>query len=104
MKSLGRRVPAEWVAKEIKLKTKLEEPKVLPTTEDHLIVRFKRRRQMHFSDEGRPSSLPVSSVLWSLGAGFRSWMTADLEDHNLAQTTGAPIRVLDLYDDQGYSF
>lgn len=38
---LGRRVPAEWVVRDVKLKLKLEESEVFPIAEDHITLRFK---------------------------------------------------------------
>lgn len=40
--SLGLQIPADWVAKEVQLKGKLDyEPETFSIIEDHLILRFK---------------------------------------------------------------
>lgn len=41
VRTLGHRVLADWMAREVKLKLKFEEPEVFPLAEDHLILRFK---------------------------------------------------------------
>lgn len=42
MRSLGRQVPTEWVARDVKMKLKLdEEPEVFSIAEDHIILQFK---------------------------------------------------------------
>lgn len=42
MRSLGRRVLADWVVKEVRVKGKLDyDPKTFLIADDHLILRFK---------------------------------------------------------------
>ncbi|XP_008777351.1 uncharacterized protein LOC103697297 [Phoenix dactylifera] len=44
MRSLGRCVPEEWVARELRVKGKLNyDSKALPTAEEHLLLRFKTK-------------------------------------------------------------
>lgn len=46
VRSLGRRVPADWISKEIKSKAKLNyEPEVFPIAEDHLVVWLKSEQE-----------------------------------------------------------
>lgn len=46
MKSLGWRVSTEWVAREVKMRIKLEdEPEVFSFAEDHLILWFKTGKE-----------------------------------------------------------
>lgn len=62
VKSLGRRVPAEWIAREVKLKIKLvKEPEIFPIVDDHLILRFKSENDCTLVKKGGPGLSPVSS-------------------------------------------
>lgn len=55
MKSLGRRVPAEWVAREMKTEMRLAgKSDVFPIVDDHLILRFKSELDCASMRKGRP--------------------------------------------------
>lgn len=44
VRSLGRRVPADWVAKEVRVKSKFDNgPEIFLVAEDHIILLFERR-------------------------------------------------------------
>lgn len=74
MKSLGCRVPAEWVAREVKLKIKLEESEVFPIVEDHLILRFKSDSDCALVRKGSPWF--VTDQLLAMEPNFVSSHTA----------------------------
>lgn len=53
IKSLGQRVPAEWVAKDIKTKLNLKyKLEVFPIAKDHLILRFKSSKDYAMALKG----------------------------------------------------
>lgn len=55
VRSLGRRVPADWVAKEVRVKGKLDyDPETFPIAEDHLILRFKVEMDYSMALKGGP--------------------------------------------------
>lgn len=53
VRSLGRRVLAEWISKEVRVKAKLEYySEVFSIAEDHLILRFRSERECSFVKTG----------------------------------------------------
>lgn len=55
IRSLGRRVPADWVAKEVRLKAKLDyEPETFPIADDHIILCFKNVKDCSLVLKGDP--------------------------------------------------
>lgn len=54
-RSLERRVPTEWVSKEVRVRAKLEyDSEVFLIAEDHLILQFKLKRECSFVKTGGP--------------------------------------------------
>lgn len=55
VKSLDRRVPAEWVAKEVRVKTKVDyDPEVFSIADDHVILHFRSENDRYLMKCGGP--------------------------------------------------
>lgn len=55
VRSLGRWVPADWVAKEVRVKSKFDyDPEIFSVTEDHLILHFRMEKDYATILKGGP--------------------------------------------------
>lgn len=62
VRSLGRRVPAEWISKEVRIKLNLDyDPEMFPLAEDHLVVQLWLKRDCSLVKSGGP---------WFVGGSF----------------------------------